>query len=107
MLENLPVVIAFTWGSAGAFCVTSEMCFQQITFSTEHELNKYCTAFQARLFNIVLSNFSMWHFNSELIFFGKQKQISLGVECYVLEEFGRQFVSTKEEHVVQNHLAAF
>lgn len=54
--------------------------FQQISFYIEHGLNKCCTAVQAGMFKIVLSNFSMWHFNSVLIFFGKQKQISLGVE---------------------------
>lgn len=43
------------------------------------------------MFKIILSKFSMWYFNSVLIFFRKQKQISLGVECYILEEFGRDF----------------
>ena len=89
------------------FTRVCEICFQQMSFYIEHGLNKCCTAFQAGMFKIVLSNFSMRHFNSVLTFFGKQKQISLGVERYVLEEFGRQFFSTKEEHVVQNYSAAF
>lgn len=82
-------VPAFSGDRAAVLSVTTEICFQQVLFYTEHGLYKGCSAFYAGMFKIILSNFSMWHFNSGLIFFGKQKHISLGVECYMLEDFGR------------------
>lgn len=106
ILENFFIYVpAFSGDRAAVFSVTIEICFQQVSIYIEHGLNKCCIAFRAGMFKIILSNFSMWHFNSGLIIFGKQKQISMGVECYMLEEFGRVFFIFTE-HVAQNHSKA-